>query len=536
MDSQTSVFDNPLKLIERFSKSGDFVKIVGFATEDNLKLFIDCYPLEKTETGETIQRPFPKDEENWVKHLDAIYRELLHLLSDIPPNLIHENVLKDVLKHIAQGHAIERRRIAKGIEPIKGRDGKLVLLVRPRNALHSHLKHEIESGEHPTTGSFDNIEQDMPVARIYPPTAGTDGFDVFGKKISAIGGADYNLSFDDQALVIKDAEMMDASYSVAFAIKEGYLSTDNGKLTIIDTLDIDSDVGLKTGDIDFVGSVNIDGDVLKGFFVHAKQNVAVSGNAIGCSIKSKLGSISIQGAAYGSSIKEMTNTSTNDLEKKLTKEAEFSSHSKFSALLAQGITVSANDDIVIENEASHSNLYTRGAIIIPNGVIYGCECRVVQGVEVQYLGTPSGAENTIYLCSDVESSYEYAYLVYRIKQHESALELLALQLGPFATDLKRLDKLEPSYKEKLKNLLLKHKNISASLEKLQTEKTELLTNTVAPPFIRVNIKGMFYPGGKLIAEDVVFAPTSEIEGPVTIEWKAETKTFETGAIKPLVEK
>ena len=90
------------------------------------------------------------------------------------------------------GHSVSDLCVVHGIAPVKGRDGKLVLLVK-------HLDSREKKGEFVDLHfirRFDNIREKMVVARVYPPADGIAGKDVFGRPLAAAPGDPLKIETD----------------------------------------------------------------------------------------------------------------------------------------------------------------------------------------------------------------------------------------------------------------------------------------------------------------------------------------------------
>lgn len=139
---------------------------------------------------------------------------------------------------------------------------------------------------------IDNVTKGTLLARKIPPTKGMSGMTVTGKTLAAVDGKDIDVSMGKGVAVSpdnKDEWIADADGQVV--IKEN-------KISVLALYEIPGDVNLSTGNIDFIGTVIIRGDVKDGFKVFAGEDLVVNGVVEGAELKCG-GKLSIAGGVSG---------------------------------------------------------------------------------------------------------------------------------------------------------------------------------------------------------------------------------------------
>ncbi|KHF39755.1 DUF342 domain-containing protein [Halalkalibacter okhensis] len=101
-------------------------------------------------------------------------------------------------------------------------------------------------------------------------TIGERGFNVCGEAIEPIPGRDFTL-YEGKNTRIEENEQ--ALYSLI----DGQISIDRNTIHVHPTFEVNGDLSMKTGNISFVGNVNIRGNVPSGFAVEAGGDIRVSG-------------------------------------------------------------------------------------------------------------------------------------------------------------------------------------------------------------------------------------------------------------------
>ena len=482
-----------------------------------MKLFVDC-----------LRNPAsaPDGETGSLHHVTE--QEILQLMGNIPHDLLHQEVIRDLADRLNKNKTAERRRVARGTPPIPGRDGRLLLLAKPFRGFIQSEDLEIADAHH--LRFFDNIEKGTTIARIYPPHAGTPGVDAMGVALPAEPGRPIKPSFD-HTIVERPAPSAE-NYTVLIADDTGYLAEERGALSIRAELVVPDDVCFRTGDIDFVGRLTIRGSVMKDFHVSARHDISIGGSVLDAFLSSAEGSIRIAGGVSGPGTPPATGTAQNS-PAFLAGGAQIRAAGKVSAELVRGVSIEAGADIELEQEASTAILYSRRALLMQRGHLIGGEVSVVGGVEAETIGTQSGTRTTIRLCGDVESSVEYSNLQHRLRQHTTAREMLEMHLGPYAKNPSRISLLQQPHRDRMHALHQKLQQVLESLSRIEHERAALLAKAHHAQIIRVNFRRTLHAGTVLIAGPDQFTAADDITGPGTLEYHAASHEFRLTEPRPL---
>ena len=529
-----------------FERSDPRISVAARLTRDRLKLFVDVRPVPPpAPTASPGSAAPPSPQAGTSPKLPATAEQpplppvtkeqLLALLGGVPKEQLaeHDAVIADIVDTINRGEPAERRRISKGTPPQNGRNGKLVLLVKKYQSYQRSENLDIVDPRY--LHLFDNVEKDFVIGRIYPPTAGTDGVDAVGAPIKPEPGKPFKVTVD-QTAVVKPASP-GLPFETIVAQVPGYVTEDNGRVIVHNELVIDDSVGFKTGDIEFVGSLTVRGSVLNDFQIKTRGNVLVGGDCENCSILSTQGAIAVSGSVIGEVLTQTEGSEIphREVEKKTyaVSGAEFRSALFFKAALVNGVSVEADGDIEIGSEAKDSILRTRAALRISKGHLFGGEVYAVHGVEVARIGTGSAARTVIHLCTDVESSFEYANLLYRMEQHASADSMLCLHLGPYAKYPDRIVRLREPFRSKLQRLSARLAQIRTSYQILLAQKDTMIAAAKKHRVMRVNFLEAMFRGTIVTADNKTFTPDKHLKGPRTLEYFPDTQQFVLGELKPL---
>ena len=470
-----------------FTETTPNLAIAGSATTDKMKLFI---MVERRGEGTA---PIESKE-----ILEALSRQLRAKDFDL-------GVIDDIVACLNRGEKQkEARRIMQGVPEQTGADGKLLLLKKKYTGKGEIVESDSQGRADLTKlHLFDNVQKGDIVGRIYPPKAGIPGRNVFGAPIPAKAGAPTRVA-TDSSLTMKQAPAPD-NFQNVIADKDGYLAERDGRLCISDELVIKGDLDYRYGSLEFIGRVKIRGDVLPGFNVNAKLGIEVLGSVRSGSLISAEGDITVNGFVFGG------------------EGARIVCGKDFKASLVQQIDGEVLGSIFIDKEARESTMRTQHMLRMPKGVLAGGTVLTVGGAEVGVLGSEGGIVTKIALCSDVEATTAYAKNEVEIKNHERALQLLKLHLGPYADNPARIKLLAKGLQDKMERFRAKMVEVEHSLLILLAEKKRMVESAHTLPEARINILAKAYEGAEVSVGEHTLQLHGTLAGPASIEYNANTQ-------------
>ncbi len=255
---------------------------------------------------------------------------------------IDEKRVREALQH----NNWERKiLVAQGIAPIDGLDARLEYVFQSKTSTQPRIDDSGKVDFH-NLGLVNNVRKgDLLVTKI-PYRVGAPGTDVFGKIIPAKHPKDVNLPRGKNT--VSDSEGIHL-----YAAIDGHMSFINNKIDINQVFNVIGDVDYSSGNIDFIGSVAIRGNVTTGFKVNAGGDIEVQGSVEGADVTAH-GSIVVKGGINGKmkgKVAAGTNVVARFIENAvveagcnvLAKEAIIQSHIK----AGQGVRVTDNKAIIV---------------------------------------------------------------------------------------------------------------------------------------------------------------------------------------------
>ena len=158
---------------------------------------------------------------------------------------------------------------AKGKEPVNGHEEYFVPLIDL----------EKKAGQLKSDGSMDfkelnsiiQVVKGQEILERIPELKSEDGFDVFGNKVPAV--------FEDGLGYKRGDNIVQSGHdeNIYLSAIDGCIKEVKKKVHVLETVVINGDINYETGNIEFSGSVIVNGSVLPGFIVKADADITIEG-------------------------------------------------------------------------------------------------------------------------------------------------------------------------------------------------------------------------------------------------------------------
>lgn len=150
--------------------------------------------------------------------------------------------------------------IAAGYPAVHGTDGRVMLTVDLEED-RKPLEKADGKVDYKDLVRLRNVLKGKLIAKIIPAQPGKLGMTVTGDELAFKAGKEAHFKIGKNVLIDNDGTSM-------YAAIDGLVTlTDNGKINVFPVYEVNGDVDYGTGNIDFVGTVVIRGNVLSGFTV-----------------------------------------------------------------------------------------------------------------------------------------------------------------------------------------------------------------------------------------------------------------------------
>jgi len=424
------------------------------------------------------------------------YRSLL------TQNRVYHGIKDDVLVEFADRPVYrEKVEVAEGSRPVNGKDAYIQY-----NFEVDQTKIRLKEG---TNGRVNfkelnivqNVVQNQPLAKKMPPEDGVDGKTVTGKILPARSGNDIPLPIGSNVHVGDDGDTILADIN-------GQVILASGKINVEPVLTVEGDVNLKTGNIIFLGTVVITGNVEDGFSVKAAGNIEVRGTVSKAELDAE-GDIIIYQGINGKSGGKI--------------RAGRSLWSRF----IENANVEVGNMVVVTDGIINSHVDALKSIICQGkrANIMGGRLRAGEEINAKVLGnSTSGTETICEVGFDPHSKVELERLLAIKTTSEDELENLRLDLQTLINTKKQRKSLPEEKEAYMQELMDRRQVLTEELKQAVDgiQKVQEFMNQIQVRG-RVSASTKVWPGVKVWIRDV--------KEDVRTEYRAVTFILENGLIR-----
>jgi len=292
--------------------------------------------------------------------------------------------------------------IAEGTVPIAGENGYIV------NKTISNEEQEEKETYNQTFNlrnvmKINSVRNGQLIAEIIPPSLGIPGINVYGNTVPAEIGKPVRL---------KPGKNVMFHENKVYATLDGQLTITAEAVNVFPIFEVNGDLDLKTGNIDFIGNVIIHGNVPTGYVVKAGGDIKVSGLVEGAQLIAG-GSVYISGGIAGGmrgSVEAGVDIQANYLNQ---------------------ATCFAGKNVIVDRTILHSKVTSGGKVISRNAHIIGGEIKAGESVEAVDFGNHHYIPTVIHIGNKqnfVEKEIELKKEIKEKKDYLSKLFILSQRL------------------------------------------------------------------------------------------------------------
>lgn len=294
----------------------------------------------------------PEEIFKYLKNLDIVY-----------------GIQKDeIIEYCENKNYIRELVVAKGLDPKNEVNAKLVYNFDTDNTIKFKEKDD-GSIDFKSMENIRKVHKDDVICYKVPIEQGSCGVDIYGNEVLYSKAKDVSLPAGKNTYISEDELSLLSSVDGCINMRGNFLDVEN--VYTVDSVDH------STGNIDFVGSVIVRGDVRSGFTVKAKENITVKG-MVESSVLEAGGDITISNGMNGRG-KGRIETKGNVTSKYLENCTVHSSKNVYSDAIINSEVV-AGENIILKG--------MRGALI-------GGKCTAGKVLYAKAIGTKNNLKTTI---------------------------------------------------------------------------------------------------------------------------------------------
>ncbi len=366
--------------------------------------------------------------------------------------------------------------IAKGTPPEAGKDAKII---RKFNAEMKGKLAEDKYGrvDYKNLNLFLLARKGDVLAERVPHTMGVEGTNVFGDTIKPKPGKPKPVPAG------KNTEIQDENFVVATI--DGQIVEANNKFSVDPRLEIKGDIGVGTGNIDFIGAVDVSGSVQQGFKVKATGTVSINGAVNGGTVEGY--SVVIKGGIIGAGPGKGVVIAQEDVQ----------------AAFVENGTIEAGGEIQISDVALHSDLRAGVRIVVEGkrGLVTGGYLAAGEEIRAKTIGNQAlvAARLVVGVNPSLQKRYQAA-----CKEYSESKKKLQ-QLTQALNTLGKIDvsMLPPQRAEQIAQLTRSQFPLAGQVERSERLIKELEEQIAQMKNGRIRVSDRIYPGQKLIVNSVV---------------------------------
>ncbi|PKG41002.1 DUF342 domain-containing protein [Psychromonas sp. Urea-02u-13] len=342
--------------------------------------------------------------------------------------------------------------IAKGTQPVQGTDATFKRLVEtPKERLLKPKKNEDGTVDMRNLGQLITVKPETQLMRKIPCIEGTDGITVTGEIIPHESGKDFSLELGE------NTHLCETDENLLLASLSGIPKVLNNGMKVDDVLII-SNVDVGYGNVEYEGSVIIEGDICDGMAVKATGDITVSGFVESAHLECG-GDLTVGKGIIGHQVEEGSHHYSCEIKSEGSVTASFSQYTKIEAGL----------EVNIKQQLLHCNVACKGDINVIDeagmkGTILGGFLCTNGGVNTVSMGASAGSKTHIDLIGN------YPILMENKKQINHIIQAESDKLQSLIDAQRKIDILPNSEKKQTLDarLMLTKEEVKKHLSELNT--------------------------------------------------------------------
>ncbi|MGD8191040.1 DUF342 domain-containing protein [Brevibacillus ginsengisoli] len=388
---------------------------------------------------------------------------------------IDENVLREICEKPKKflGTPI---KIAQGKGPIAGEAARIEYIFKSQ--VHEGIKpKELDDGRVDFYQVVDiaNVSRGQLVAKKIPAGRGEEGTSIFGQPLPPTPGKDIMFKMGKNVLLDQDKLLLYAAIDGQVSVGEG------DKINVFPVYEVKGDVDFSVGNIEFVGTVVVRGNVPNGFRIKASGDIRILGSVEGAELEA------------GGSVEIKNGIAAQD-------KGHVIAGVDVKTSYIQNGNVRASNDVIVSQSIMFSTIRAGHNVLCngTKGIIIGGSIQAGEKIVARVVGNSSATPTVLEVGVKPELrnellavTKELSNLYDNLKKTEQGLGVLdqLLQTGVSLSADKKL-------------LQIKMANTKIMLEKevkkLETQRKELEVQVDHDAHAVIDVYQVMYPGIKLV--------------------------------------
>ncbi|MDD5790193.1 MAG: FapA family protein [Spirochaetia bacterium] len=368
--------------------------------------------------------------------------------------------------------------VAEAVLPVDGRDAYIAYNFetdRSKMRAKEAANGQVDFKE---LNLIQNVVEGQPLAQKMLPERGKSGKTLFGRYLEAKNGKDINLPLGKNVTLDSDGRTI-------LAACNGQVLLINDKINVEPIMEIDG-VNIKSGNITFLGTVIVNGNVEDGYNVKASGNIEVNGE-VGASTLESDGDIIVSHGIVGRD------------------ECKILCGGSLWAKFIQNSRVEVEENVIVQDSIMNCEVSAQHRIILQGkrAQITGGHLFATETVLAKNIGSAGGGTETV-IEVGIDPRAKHRLEDLREMQEKALKELDELELNiQTLENTKKVRRVLPAEKEEsLKRFNLRKNELSRENDEFNKEIEEILAHLRELKNIgKVYVSGTVYAGVKIFVRD-----------------------------------
>ncbi|WP_350344977.1 FapA family protein [Proteinivorax tanatarense] len=403
--------------------------------------------------------------------IDLAEEELNEIIDEIKGQKFYNFDEVKVKEEISVATGLEKILIGQGKPPENGKNGYLKFLIEEKKDKNPAVL-EDGSVDFYNLNLITNIEKDTPIAEVIPATEGVVGYNVFGEEIPPVHGKEAKIPNGKNISYNPDDRLI-------YSQVDGRLSLVDGNINVFEVLEINGDVDFSSGNIDFIGTVVVNGSVRDGFEVKAQGDITVNGIVDSSKVFCE-GNLTVSGGIQG--------------RNKGIIEAKGIVATRY----IENCTVSSKS-IIVKDAIMHSNVYAKEKVTVleGKGLIVGGVIRAGKQISSKVIGSNLATKTSIEVGVDPKLREKCTELTDTLQEKKSSLKKSQQALKLLNAKQQTPDGLSNEQEQLYKKFQSTVTFLRREVDELTEKYNEVATKLKASKGV-VEAKEKVFPGVKII--------------------------------------
>ena len=371
----------------------------------------------------------------------------------------------------------EQVLIAQGQVGSKSKDAQLKIFFNTNEDELGRPK-KLEDGrvDYRDLNLFVQVKKDEVLAEKTPVELGVASIDVRGTTTKVANPKDF---------ILKAGSNVRIENNKVLANCAGQVIHKNNVFTIVQHIEIKSDIGPATGNISVDVNVTIKGSILPGYFVKTIGDVLVEGGIQGGSIKAN--NLVVLRGIQGNGENSVVSTGN------------------ITTLFVENADIQVTGDLVVHDSVLNSNIKAGGSILIGErgkGIVSGGNIMAGETVSAKIIGNVFATSSSIEVGNNPLMKMEYDELKKQLTLDKMELEKIQKTLK-FLQDID-VSSLPKEKRETFFKLTRNQFKLLGDIDKSQNRIIEIESTLNGSQKGSVKVQNMLYPGVKIVIGTTIF--------------------------------